>query len=196
MSDSTTNPKPGDTLKTEAKTARTEAEKRLGSAGEEIRDTARQTADDMRRHATDMAGGAKDHAAGEANKVADALRDAARNLSDGSPQARALSQIADGLANAASSVEGRDIGELTQDLTQFARRNPVAFLGGAALLGFAASRFARASTAPRPEEGLSDGSLPATGTTDGIPANGTTPAPASPMASPAVAPAGNNDGDY
>ena len=90
--------------------------------------------------------------------MAKALRDASQNLRDGSPQARAFAQIADGLADAADAVRNRDVNELAGDLTGFARRNPLAFLGGAALLGFAATRFAKASSTPRPQADDSYGS--------------------------------------
>ena len=35
---------------------------------------------------------------------------------------------------------------MAADLSAFGRQNPVAYLGGAALVGFALARFARAST--------------------------------------------------
>ena len=42
-------------------------------------------------------------------------------------------------------MRDKDLGEVAGDVSDFARRNPLAFLGGAALLGFAGTRIARAS---------------------------------------------------
>ena len=66
---------------------------------------------------------------------------------EGSPfQQDLLREAADGLKQIARAVEGKNIGTLAGDLADFGRRNPVAYLGGAALVGFALARFARAST--------------------------------------------------
>ena len=57
-----------------------------------------------------------------------------------------LREAAGGLRQIAEAVEGKSIGTLAGDLTELSRQNPIAFLGGAALVGFALARFARAST--------------------------------------------------
>jgi ATP phosphoribosyltransferase regulatory subunit HisZ len=67
---------------------------------------------------------------------------------DGSPlQQDLLREAADGLKQIARAVEGKSIGAMAGELSEFGRHNPVAYLGGAALVGFALARFARASTA-------------------------------------------------
>lgn len=53
--------------------------------------------------------------------------------------------MADALADVSDTIRDKDFGEMANDLTSFARRNPLAFLGGAALLGFAGTRMLRAS---------------------------------------------------
>ena len=73
------------------------------------------------------------------------LRRAADELRGGSPQERTFGQMADALADVSDNVRGKDFGEMAGDMSDFARRNPLAFLGGAALLGFAGTRLARAS---------------------------------------------------
>jgi hypothetical protein len=87
----------------------------------------------------------RDTAADEVRGVASALRTAADELRDGSPQERTFSQIADGLADASDALRNKDLGEIAGSVNDFARRNPLMFLGGAALVGFAATRFAKSS---------------------------------------------------
>ena len=66
---------------------------------------------------------------------------------EGAPfQQDLLREAADGLKQIAHAVEGKSIGTMVGELSEFGRQNPVAYLGGAALVGFALARFARAST--------------------------------------------------
>ncbi|MBF9033861.1 hypothetical protein HKCCE2091_06385 [Rhodobacterales bacterium HKCCE2091] len=88
---------------------------------------------------------AKDSLADEVSDIGNALRHAADELRTGSPQERTFGQMASALADVSDTVRDKDLGEIVGDLSDFARRNPLAFLGGAALLGFAGTRIARAS---------------------------------------------------
>lgn len=118
----------------------------------------------------------KDGAASEIDNISSALRSAAEKSREGSPQERTFGQAAEALADFSDTVRNKDLGQLLSDVNGFARKNPMAFLGGAALLGFAATRFAKASSdAPsRDTSGV-------TGT------NAVTPTPATGMpASPAI----------
>ena len=63
----------------------------------------------------------------------------------GSLQAAALDQLAQGLDGLSRSLQERSIDGLADDVAMFARRNPLLFLGGAALAGFAAARFLKSS---------------------------------------------------
>jgi hypothetical protein len=92
---------------------------------------------------------AKDGLASEMHDTAAALRRAAREVRDGSPQGSTFSYLAEGLADMADTVKDKNVSDLTGIVTTFARQNPLAFLGGAALLGFAATRFAKASEPER-----------------------------------------------
>ncbi|MEX2617634.1 MAG: hypothetical protein WD767_16210 [Alphaproteobacteria bacterium] len=87
----------------------------------------------------------KGHLAGSLSQTADALKNSADNLDENSTPRQLLSEAASGLRSIADEMEGKSVGELANSLSQFARRNPAAFLGGAALAGFAISRFAKAS---------------------------------------------------
>lgn len=91
---------------------------------------------------------AKGRTAEEISRTAHGLETAAAEL-EGSPfQQDLLREAAGGLEQLSRAVDGRSIAQMTGDLSDFARRNPVGFLGGAALAGFALARFARAD---RPE---------------------------------------------
>lgn len=90
---------------------------------------------------------AKAGVADEVKDVANALRKASQDLRGGSAQERTLGQIANGLADASDALRDKDLGEIVHAVSDVARRNPMLFLGGAVILGFAASRFAKASAA-------------------------------------------------
>lgn len=116
-----------------------------GAATEEVKERAQDVADTVATEAGHYAGQAKQAAADEVKSVSSALRTAADEMRSGSPQERTFSQIADGLADVSDSVRDKDLGEMVGAVSDFAKRNPMIFLGGAALIGFAATRFAKAS---------------------------------------------------
>jgi hypothetical protein len=121
-----------------------------GAAAQErvsgVRDAAKSTLDEAKSTATEKAEETKDLAAGELARTAEGLHAAADKM-EGSPfQQDLLREAAGGLRQIAEAVEGKSIGTLAGDLSEFGRQNPIAFLGGAALVGFALARFARAST--------------------------------------------------
>ena len=113
--------------------------------GDNAREMARDAAGAVRDQATHQAQSIKSGVADEASDVASALRKAANDMRDGSPQERTFGQIAGGLADVSDSIRGKDLGEVAHELSTFAKRNPMLFLGGVALAGFAATRFATAS---------------------------------------------------
>lgn len=93
----------------------------------------------------------KDLAATQINGVANALSKVADEL-EGSDQqtiGRYARDLAKGLSNIGSQIETREIDDLLGAAQDFGRTQPVAFLGVAALAGFAASRFALASNQRR-----------------------------------------------
>lgn len=108
---------------------------------ETARDYAERAKDEVQARAEEYRG----YAATEAGRVASALRRASHDLSSGSPQERFIGQIADGVADAADRMRSMTLTDVARDTNDFARRNPAAFLGGAALLGFAVARFVKAS---------------------------------------------------
>lgn len=116
-----------------------------GSVARDLRNAASQKFDETVSEARSQANEAKDSVAGEVKDVALALRNAADGLRDGSAQERTLGMVANGLADASDALHDKDLGEIVQAVNRIARDNPVLFLGGAVLLGFAASRYAKAT---------------------------------------------------
>ena len=128
-----------------APTPRAEDKAPQDRLAEQARATAQGAVDDVTTEAASRADAAKESVADEMSGISSALRTAAREMRDGSPQERTFGQIADGLADAAEAIRGKDLGEMVGDLTGYARRNPMVFIGGAVLVGFVATRFAVAS---------------------------------------------------
>lgn len=113
----------------------------------DLRRTAEDTMRDARDAVTEQSERAKETAADEMSRTARGLHAAADEL-EGSPlQQDLLREAADGLKHLSESLEGKSIGAMAREFSDFGRRNPAAFLGGAALAGFALARFARASAA-------------------------------------------------
>ncbi len=147
----------------------------MGAAGrsgtDAARDAARGAAEDARQGASRVADRAREgvregvasaqeeanrrvnrsfeRAADEVSRTSQALESAADEFDEGSIQHQLLHRAAGGLHDVSDRIRGRTIGELASGLADFGRRNPAAFIGGAALIGFAVSRFARASRSSR-----------------------------------------------
>jgi hypothetical protein len=134
-----------DSVRQEARTIGEELREKGAEAAEAAKQTARDYAERARDEAYAQSEYYRNYAADETGKVASALRRASQDLSAGSPQERFVGQIADGVADAADRMRGMTLSDIARDTTDFARRHPAAFLGGAALLGFAAARFIKAS---------------------------------------------------
>ena len=125
-----------------ARDAGAAAQERLG----DLRDVALSSLEEAKSTASEKAGEAKALATDEIARTARGLEAAAAEM-EGSPlQQDLLREAADGLKQIAHAVEGKSLGTMAADLSEFGRQNPVAYLGGAALVGFALARFARAST--------------------------------------------------
>lgn len=134
-----------DEPKAETSASSKQADSKIKSVASDIKAAADQKVDQTVKEVRTHADGAKTDAANEVKDVATALRRASEDLRDGSAQERTLGQIARSLADASDAIRDKDLGEISQDIRKVARDNPVLFLSGAALLGFAASRYAKAS---------------------------------------------------
>lgn len=112
--------------------------------GHQAKEKVGEAADKAKSFAADQ----KDLAAGQINGVAAAITKVADEL-DGSDQqtvARYARDLAAGLSSMGKTIENKDVDDLMGLAQDFGRKQPVAFLGAAALAGFVASRFALAST--------------------------------------------------
>lgn len=98
-----------------------------------------------RKATAEQAAAAQDTAATHASEQAERVREAGESFDAGSFAHAASERIADNLSEAARSIRDTDLNHLTDDLASFARRQPLLFFGGAALLGFAAGRMLKAS---------------------------------------------------
>ncbi len=129
----------------------------MDGATERLRNESKQQASELWRDTQDTAraviGEQKHAAAGTINEFADTLRRVARESSGGSSQVAKLAEsAADGLQGVSEALRNKDLDGLLRDVESFARRQPVAFFGIAALAGFAAVRFLKASEPEAPAQ--------------------------------------------
>lgn len=152
----------------------------------EFRERIDQATDDAAQKVRDEAEAATDavtaRAEYEAATAANAADAASRQFEPGSLQAQAADHVANSLQQVAGALRDTDLNEAAGKVSHFARENPVLFLGGAALLGFAAARFLKASDPTTPARRADDAD-PWTGHVTGIQRAATVPAsPAGPTA--------------
>lgn len=153
-------------------------------AKEDVRELGHQASEkvaEAKEQARSFASDQKDLAAGQINGVAAAITRVAEEL-DGSDQktvARYARDLASGLSSFGKTVEDRDVDDLMGMAQDFGRRQPVAFLGAAALAGFVASRFALASAHRRDAKAAS--ATAATGTFSDERSSSYSPASATPQ---------------
>ncbi|UWQ18054.1 hypothetical protein [Jannaschia sp. M317] len=114
-------------------------------AGEKLRETAEAATDSAREKVDAKTAEVRNSMADTVDGAASTLYEAAERMTDGSPQAEAVDRAADYVAGAAAEIRNKDIASLGEDVAGFARRHPGAFVAAAALAGFAAGRFLKAS---------------------------------------------------
>lgn len=100
--------------------------------------------------AKSMASDQKDMLAEQIGGVADAVGRAASDLEQSNgPSAHYARMIADNAEKLSTTIRDSDVDQLLGMAQDFGRRQPALFVGAAALLGFAASRFVMASAQRR-----------------------------------------------
>lgn len=112
--------------------------------GKSVTEAAKERAAEEARHA-------REAAAETARETAEEMREAGEAFDPDSFARQITDRVAEDLSHAAQSMRSADLGNLADDLSDFARRQPALFYGGAALLGFAAARMLKASE--RAEQG-------------------------------------------
>jgi ElaB/YqjD/DUF883 family membrane-anchored ribosome-binding protein len=148
-----------DQIKSDVNVALNEAHGVVGKLAEEASDQVAAIADEARNLAaqqTDklkgIAGEQKDLLAEQIGGVADAMEKVADELeANNGSSARYARLIADNADQFSTTIRQNDVDALLNMAQDFGRKQPAAFVGVAALLGFAASRFLLAS-ANRPTQ--------------------------------------------
>lgn len=104
--------------------------------------------------AKEAAEGQKDFAAEQVGSIAAAIGKVGDELQQGDQAAvgRYAKQIGSTVQRFADDIKGKDMGQIAGMAEDFGRQNPAAFLGIAALAGFAASRFLTASADRRMQQ--------------------------------------------
>lgn len=115
------------------------------SDAERLRDLGREARDTGVQAAERTFDGARDSAAERAHRTGEALRDAAGRL-EGDPIGRAMTMAADRLDDLSDALRRQDMRGVMDQVTGFAQRQPVLFVGGMLALGLAIGRFAAAGT--------------------------------------------------
>jgi hypothetical protein len=144
-------------LKDQATEAGAEMKQRAGDALKASTDMAREKLKEAADAAKDVASGTADRLqeqAGEQQRtgadfigrLAGDIRNAARAFENDAPfAARSINSAAEYVDEAADKIRNGSLRDLVDSATDFARRQPAAFLGLSVLAGFAAVRFLKAS---------------------------------------------------
>lgn len=119
-----------------------EATDHLGKLAEQAKAQVAETTGKVKGMAEEQ----KELLAAQVGGVADAMSRVADDLeAENGASAHYARMIADGAGKLSETVRGNDVDQLMSMAQDFGRKQPAAFLGAAALLGFAASRFLLAS---------------------------------------------------
>lgn len=181
----------GQTAKQEASATADRARQAAGEVAGTVTEQAKAVTGEAREQAgaaaRELRGRVTEQAESQTKRGAEALRQWADDLSgladkaDGESPAKTLvAQVADRGHRAADYLDKQGAEGLVQDLQDFARRRPGAFLGAAALAGLVVGRLAKAGSKangsrPRPlalPPSQSEQSLPAAGVPPELPGRG------------------------
>ena len=144
-------------LKDQAADAGEELKQRAGEALRASTDVARDKFKEATNAAKDVAAGTADRLQDQASeqqrtgadfvgRLAGDIRNAARAFENDAPfAARSINSAAEYVDEAADKIRNGSIRDLVDGATDFAKRQPAAFLGLSVLAGFAAVRFLKAS---------------------------------------------------
>ena len=117
------------------------------------KDVASQATDRLRETMSEQKGAGADYV----GKLAETMRRAAREFDNDLPVAgKFIRQAASQVENVSDSIRTGELKDLVSNAQTFARRQPAAFLGLAALAGFAVVRFLKSSPATTSGSGQAD----------------------------------------
>lgn len=141
----------------------------------QVRDMAKEQISQAASKAEDMADSQKGYAAERVAGIAQAIEKVGAELEQGDNKdvGRMARQMGESVHRFADDIKGRSMGEIAGMAEDFGRRQPLAFLGLAAMAGLAASRFVSAS-ASRQESAPSR--APSYSSNSGVPTSAQSPA--------------------
>ena len=140
-------------LMDEAKTAASIVVDEAKDQVESLTDRAKSELNDAAGKAKSLAADQKDVIAEQVGGVADAIGKAAADLEQSnSTSAHYAKLIAENAEKLSDTIRNNDIDQLLGMAQDFGRKQPALFVGAAAMLGFAASRFVLASAKRREEQ--------------------------------------------
>ena len=124
------------------------------TAASEAKDVAHEAKTQFRQLFTQLTGEATDQASGQTRRAVGGLRSLSSELSGMAENQQGPSGMAADLARqgasqldaAANWLEGREPGEILEEVRSFARRRPGAFIAGATILGIVGGRMTRGLT--------------------------------------------------
>ena len=120
---------------------------------ESLADRAKSELSGATEKAKSLASEHKDQLAEQVGGVADALGKAASDLEQqNGPSAQYARMIAENAEKLSDVIRNNDVDQILGMAQDFGRRQPALFVGAAALMGFAASRFVLASAKRRDEQ--------------------------------------------
>ena len=148
-----------DRIRSDAAALTETAQADLSHLGDEVKQQAAAIGDEAMTQlegVTDKAKGLaadqKDLLVAQLGGVSGALQKVAGELdSSGEAGSRYVRMLADGAEKLTSTVRDNDVDQIIGIAQDFGRKQPVAFMGAAALLGFVASRFVLASASRKPD---------------------------------------------
>jgi hypothetical protein len=148
-----------DRIRSDAAALTETAQADLSHLGDEVKQQAAAIGDEamtqlegVTEKAKGMAADQKDLLVAQLGGVSGALQKVAGELDNsGEAGSRYVRMLADGAEKLTSTVRDNDVDQIIGIAQDFGRKQPVAFMGAAALLGFVASRFVLASASRKPD---------------------------------------------
>jgi hypothetical protein len=126
-----------------------EIEKTTDSVMTAAKDAVGELAEPLKEKALEVASEKKDAGADQLQLLARAMQGASEAVQGDVPYvAGYIKSLSGSLEKVSADIRERDLDELGQTMTDFAKRNPALVFGGAILAGLALSRFLKSSSAP------------------------------------------------
>ncbi len=137
------------------KKEKAEAKRLTGEAWSAAKDVGADAASAAQHEAEAQGDRLKDETSGELDAFASAIRAASDKLSEKQPGmvADLMDQAAGGLQGMSQALQRNSSGEIVDAIRDFGRSNPMAFIAGSVLTGFALGRFAGSSAPQRQRQG-------------------------------------------